>query len=110
MFNMQFARDNANVAYSQKRTRRAKGFADLKRTGDQPIQRYKDAEWQYILSKPQYHSPEVSPERGTGNKDVLVYDIAERSEEVSELNSAEVGSDDFILKSFLISCALCSGE
>ena len=101
MFSMQFARDNANVAYSQKRTRRAKGFADLKRTGDQPIQRYKDAEWQYILSKPQYHSPEVSPERGTeNNKDVLVYDIAERSEEVSELNSAESLKRRFHTKEF----------
>jgi hypothetical protein len=72
----------ANTKYLQKRTRRAKGFADLQRAGDTQVRRYDNREWQHILAKPQYHSPEVSPERGSDTREILVYDIAGRSEEV----------------------------
>jgi len=72
----------ANSKQLQKRTRRAKGFADLQRVGDLQFRQCDSREWQHILSKPQYHSPEVSPERGTDSREILVYDITGRSQEV----------------------------
>jgi hypothetical protein len=72
----------ANTKYLQKRTQRAKGIAELQKAGDPQVRRHDSREWRHILTKWQYHLPEVSPERGTDSREILVYDIAGRSEEV----------------------------
>lgn len=67
---------------------------ELWKAGDERLSRYERWELVRILQEPAYHSPEPSPERPTvnaasvggenGNEAIKVYDIAERSVEVSK--------------------------
>jgi len=106
----------ANSKQLQKRTRRAKGFADLQRVGDLQFRQCDSREWQHILSKPQYHLSEVLPERGTDSREILVYDIAGRSQEVEFRRIILILLLLLLLFCLLIiyfpslnSCAPCSG-